>query len=309
MGLPDAPVWRVGPQRILALDHPCIMGVLNITPDSFSDGGQHERVEAAVEAGLRMIRDGAGMLDVGGESTRPGAERVPADLQISRVTPVIRALRKAGVETPLSVDTTLAAVARAALDAGADAVNDVSAGLEDTSLFSLVAERGAGLVLMHRVAPPSEDQYSTAYDREPVYPTEQGGVVGCVRAFLRARHLAALRTGIARDTIALDPGLGFGKSVAQNYELVARVGEIVVPGDVIVAGASRKSFIGAVSGETEPRDRVWGSVAAAVALVLHGAHVIRAHDVKQHAAALDVAARIRASRGPVTPGGVAASGL
>ncbi len=309
MARPDATAWRVGRERTLPLDRPRLMGVLNVTPDSFSDGGQFHDLAAATQAGLAMLRDGADMLDVGGESTRPGAARVSARDQIDRVAPVIEALRRAGVTAPISVDTTRSLVASAALDAGADAINDVSAGLEDDAMLPLAADRRAGLILMHRVAPPQLDRYSTDYEREPVFPFQEGGVVGCVRAFLRAQRDAAIRAGVPPESIAIDPGLGFGKSVAQNYELVARIGEIGGPGDVIVAGASRKSFIGAATGEPEPRDRVSGSIAAAVALALHGAHLIRAHDVAEHARALAVVARIRGGPLPVTRGGPEASGL
>lgn len=268
------------------------MGVLNVTPDSFSDGGRFREPESAVEAGVSMLHEGADLLDVGGESTRPGARPVAPAEQIRRVTPVISGLRRAGIQSPIGVDTTSAEVARAAFDAGADIVNDVSAGLDDPQMFDCVAARGMGLVLMHRLVSPERDSYSTAYSAEPMYPA---GVVLEVRAALEARVDAAERAGVSRDTIAIDPGLGFGKSVAQNLELIARVGECAPAGLPIVAGASRKSFLGALTGQADPALRDAGSIAAGVALALAGAHIIRAHEIAGHALALAVVAGIRAA--------------
>lgn len=292
----DGRVWRLSPTRLLPLDRPRVMGVLNVTPDSFSDGGQHASPEDAVRAGLDLIRQGADLLDIGGESTRPGAASVPPAEQIERVVPVIRGLRVAGVTLPITIDTTRAEVAAAALDAGADAINDVSAGLDDAEVFRLAAHRSAGLVLMHRLAPPARDSYSTAYARRPDYPEAEGGVVGAVAAFLEDRIDAARNAGVAREAIAIDPGLGFGKDVEQNLLLMASVGELLRLNCCIVAGASRKSFIGAITGEPDPRDRVAGSVTAAVMLAMGGADVIRAHDVRDHVAALRVADRVRSAR-------------
>ncbi len=283
------------------------MGVLNVTPDSFSDGGRFADPAQAVRAGIDMLRDGADMLDVGGESTRPGAGGVSAHEQLGRVLPVITGLRQSGVTAPISIDTTRAEVADAALNAGADVVNDVSAGLDDPDMLNLVAKRQAGLVLMHRLQPPAIDSYSTSYARSPEYDLQRGGVVGCVAEILAQRLSEAERAGVDRQAIALDPGLGFGKSVAQNFELIARIGEVAPDGVIILAGASRKSFIGAATDEPEPGRRIAGSAAAAVALCLGGAHVVRAHDVREHVAALAVAGRVRAGR-PARDG-FAASGL
>lgn len=299
--------WRLSPARSLALDRPRVMGVLNVTPDSFSDGGRFASPEQAVQAGLELLRAGADLLDIGGESTRPGAASIPESEQVARVVPVIQGLRRAGVDTPITIDTTRAAVACAALDAGADAVNDVSAGLDDPDLLPLLASRGAGLVLMHRLVPPDQDSYSTAYARDPVYDTHPGGVVGVVRAFLAERLRAAVRAGLDISGVAVDPGLGFGKTVEQNFELVARVQDWAPDHAIVLAGASRKSFIGQAMNEPEPTRRIEGSVAAAVALTLGGAHIIRAHDVREHVRALAVAGRIRSAG--LTWGGPAASRL
>jgi len=185
----------------------------------------------------------------------------------------------------ISVDTTLAPVAEAALEAGADAVNDVSAGCEDPAMLPLVARKGAGLILMHRIAPPGEDSYSDRYAEPPVYDD----VVREVASFLLMRAELAMAAGVSRDAIALDPGLGFGKSVAQNYELLARTSELAALGYPVLVGASRKSFLGAVTGRADPEQRIIGSVVAAVAAYGGGARIIRAHDVGAHREALLVA--------------------
>ena len=269
-----ARAWRIGPERTLLLEPFVLMGVLNVTPDSFSDGGAFGRPEAAVEHALAMVAEGAGIIDVGGESTRPGAARVPADEQIRRVRPVIEGLRRAS-DVPISIDTTLAAVAAAALEAGADIVNDVSAGGEDAELLPLAARRGSGLVLMHRVLPPDRDRYSTAYSA----PLVTGDVVRAVADWLLGRVQVALDLGVEPDAICLDPGLGFGKTVEQNYELLGRSGELADLGHPLLVGASRKSFIGRVTGVEDPAARVHGSVVAATIAWSGGARIVRTHDV------------------------------
>lgn len=276
--------WPVGPDRVLSLDPFVLMGVINMTPDSFSDGGQFATVDEALHHALQLVEEGAGIIDVGGESTRPGAEAVGADEQIRRVVPLIARLRGRS-NVAISIDTTSAAVAHAALEAGADIVNDVSAGADDEDMFRLVAKRGAGLILMHRLVAPSEDSYSDRYAKEPSY----GDVVRDVCDFLVERADAAINAGIARDAIAVDPGLGFGKSVSQNFELLARTSEIAALGFPVLIGASRKSFLGAVSGRSDPEQRIIGSVVAAVAAFGGGARVVRAHDVGAHREALLVA--------------------
>lgn len=276
--------WTASNDRIVSLDPFAIMGVVNATPDSFSDGGQFGDAEQAAQHALQLVDEGATIIDVGGESTRPGASRVDAEEQVRRVVPVIARIR-ARSSVAITVDTTLSAVAEAALEAGADAVNDVSAGCEDPAMLALVARKGAGLVLMHRLAAPGDDQYSDRYAEPPIYDD----VVREVASFLLMRAELAMAAGVAREAIALDPGLGFGKSVAQNYELLARTSELAALGFPVLVGASRKSFLGAVTGRSDPEQRIVGSVVAAVAAYGGGARLVRAHDVGAHREALLVA--------------------
>jgi dihydropteroate synthase len=280
----SARFWTASSDRVLSLEPFAIMGVVNITPDSFSDGGQFADQEDAARYALQLVDEGATVIDVGGESTRPGAARVSAEEQVRRVVPVIARIR-ARSNVAISVDTTLAEVAEAAIEAGADIVNDVSAGTEDSAMFRLAARTGAGLVLMHRLHAPGDDSYSDRYAQPPAY----GDVVRDVGNFLLARAEMAMAAGVARESIAIDPGLGFGKSVAQNYELLARTSELAALGFPVLVGASRKSFLGAVTGRTDPEQRIIGSVVAAVAAYGGGARVIRAHDVGAHREALLVA--------------------
>ncbi len=279
--------WRMGPRALLTLDRPRLLAVLNVTPDSFFDGRHNLEPPAAADHAARLVDEGADALDVGGESTRPGSPRIDAREQIRRVIPVIHAVRAlpgAPAAIPISVDTTLAEVARAALDAGADAINDVSAGREDPGVFALARERGAGLILMHRLTDPTRDSYSDRYGREPQYP----GVVAEVARFLAQRLRAALDAGIAPECVALDPGLGFGKSVAQNLELIRGTGPLAALGRPIVSGLSRKSFVGRVSlgRDSEPGERLAGTLALSVLHVRAGASILRVHDVGPHAQVL-----------------------
>ncbi|MCB9838764.1 MAG: dihydropteroate synthase [Phycisphaeraceae bacterium] len=280
-----ASTWRVSIDRALTLDRARVLAILNITPDSFSDGGRFAGADDAVRAARAAIDAGADMLDIGGESTRPGSAPVGPGEQIARVVPVIAEIRRAGIRCPISVDTTSSRVALAALHAGADAVNDVSAGTDDDAMLPMIAGEGAGVILMHRLRKPAEDSRSDRYERSPVY---EGGVVEGVRHFLESRVGAAMAAGIDRDAIAIDPGLGFGKSVAQNYELIAATRRFVGTGLPVVGAASRKSFLGVVTGIENPADRVSASVAASVAQRLRGASLFRVHDVREHVEALRV---------------------
>ena len=289
-------VWRVRNDRVIDLRRPVLIGIVNATPDSFSDGGSFRCVDALIGHSLRLIEEGATIIDVGGESTRPGAVRVDADEQIRRTAALIGRLR-ATTDIPISIDTTLAAVAAAALDAGADIINDVAAGLEDDEMVPLAAERGAGMILMHRLRPPTADSFSHEYKKEPEYLD----VVSAVAAFLRERAGAVEAAGIDRARIALDPGLGFGKSVHQNYELIARAAELVGLGYPVVSGASRKSFLGAVTGVAEPHRRIIASTAVSVAHYLAGVRLFRVHDVAAHREALAVAQAITAAQGEQAP--------
>jgi dihydropteroate synthase len=239
-----------------------------------------------------MVDEGASIIDVGGESTRPGAERVAAPEQIRRAVPVIERLRTRS-DVLISVDTTLAAVAKVALDAGADIINDVAAGREDERMLPLAAERGCGVILMHRRVAPQDDVYSDRYVEAPVYDD----VVETVRRFLLERCEVAMAFGVQRSAIVIDPGLGFGKTVGQNYQLIARMSELVETGFPVLCSASRKSFVGVVSGTEEPRARIVGSTAVSVAGWLAGVRLLRVHDVAAHREALAVAAAITAGRG------------
>jgi dihydropteroate synthase len=231
------------------------------------------------------------MLDIGGESTRPGASRIPADEQIRRVVPAILAIRRQCPIVPISIDTTLAPVARAALDSGADAINDVSAGLEDTQMFPLAASRSAALILMHRLRTPERDRFSDQYTEPPVY-AEPGGVLGVVSRFLDDRAAAAIAAGVDPSRIAIDPGLGFGKTVEQNLELIRQTPSLAAVGYPVVSALSRKSFTARAAGlgsGTIPGERIDASVGLSVAHLLAGARLFRVHDVGQHSAALSAA--------------------
>jgi dihydropteroate synthase len=249
------------------------MGILNVTPDSFSDGGRYLDVAAAVEHGLEMARQGAAIIDVGGESTRPGAAAVCADEERRRVVPVIEGLVAAGLGASISIDTSKLEVARAALDSGATLVNDVTAFRVAPGMAELVAERGASCCLVHMQGEPATMQRDPHYD----------DVVGEVAAFLGERVAVALAAGVARERILVDPGIGFGKTAAHNLELLDRLDEIVALGQPVLIGTSRKSFLG--SG-----DRLAGTIASNVIALLRGASVFRVHDVAALHDALALAA-------------------
>jgi dihydropteroate synthase len=294
--MPALSLWAMAHDHTLALDRGRVMAILNVTPDSFSDGGAIDSPARARDAALRAVDEGADMLDIGGESTRPGAQRVPAEEQIRRVVPAIEAIRAAGIALPISVDTTLAPVAREAIEAGADAVNDVSAGDEDPAMFPLAAESGAGLILMHRLRPPDADRFSDQYiDDAPNYPY---GVLADVRTFLVDRARRAESAGVSHDSILLDPGLGFGKTVPQNVELMRGVPSLVASGWPVLVGASRKSFLGALTGQPDPLARLEASVAAAVLMRMGGASVFRVHDAGPHVRALAIADSVLATTAP-----------
>lgn len=272
-----ATTWHCG-GRVVSLESPVLVGILNATPDSFSDGGSFLEVEAAVHHGMEMIKAGASIIDVGGESTRPGATRVNEEEQIKRVIPVIEALHNES-DTLISIDTTRASVACAAVDAGATIINDVSAGIEDPEIFTLAASKGAGLVLMHRRLPPELDSYSDQYEVNP----KSNNITREVCRWLMDRVLIAESYGVAASSIAIDPGLGFGKSVDQNLNLINNVDQLVMTGYPVFVGASRKSFIGAITGIENPMLRDEASAAMAGEMALNGAQIFRVHNVCQHA--------------------------
>lgn len=283
-----AGAWQVGPARMLTLEQPRLMGVLNATPDSFSDGGQFLDPDIAVEHALELVRQGAAIIDVGGESTRPGAQRVPAEEQIRRVVPIIERLRARDNDVLISIDTTQGDVARAAIAAGANILNDVAAGTEDATLFDLAAEHGLGLVLMHRVRPPDADVFSHEYRKAPI----TDDVVAVVRRFLLERAQTARDHGVAAAQIVLDPGLGFGKSVEQNIELIARMHELIATGFPVLGAASRKSFLGRLALVEPPAERDVASIGAAVCMFERGVRLFRVHDVERHRQALLIATAV-----------------
>ncbi len=260
-----------------------LMGVVNVTPDSFSDGGLYLDPKRAIAHGRELIGQGAEILDVGGESTRPGAEDVGAAEELRRTEPVVRGLAKAlaGDGVSISIDTSKREVAEAALDAGASIVNDVTALRADPEIGSLVADRGARIVLMHMLGTPRTMQL------DPVYED----VVDDVRAFLAERAEAAIAAGVREGRIWLDPGIGFGKTLEHNLVLLQRLGEIVSLGMPVVVGASRKSFIAKIDG-SEAGERLGGTIAASVMAAANGAAILRVHDVTEMAQALRVAGAI-----------------
>ncbi len=265
---------------------PSIMGVVNVTPDSFSDGGQFLSVQDAVDHGLRLLEQGADMLDVGGESTRPGAEPLSAPAEMDRVLPVIEALRQS-TACPISVDTLKADVARAAVLAGATIWNDVTALRGSNDAASVAAELGVPVVLMHMQGEPGTMQVAPHYE----------DVVAEVCAFLSERAAAAMAAGVAREVISLDPGIGFGKNLTHNLTLLAHLDQIIDLGFPVLIGVSRKRFVQALDPTAlEPTDRLGGSLAAALAGARAGVDVIRVHDVRETMQALKVWQAIEAAR-------------
>ena len=255
-----------------------LMGIVNVTPDSFSDGGLFLDAEAAVAHGRELAEQGAEILDVGGESTRPGAEEVSAEEELARVVPVVAGL--AGTAT-VSIDTSKAVVAEAALDGGATIVNDVTALRRDPKIGGLCAQRGAGLVLMHMQGDPRTMQANPVYD----------DVVDDVRAFLAERLEVAIGMGVAEEKIWLDPGVGFGKTLDHNLELLCRLGELRELGRPLVVGTSRKSFLGKIDG-SDVGDRIGGTIASSVLAAAEGADVLRVHDVIETAQAIEMSKAI-----------------
>jgi len=269
--------WKIG-DRIFDLSRQgLIMGILNVTPDSFSDSGKFFTVEKAVEHGLRIVREGAQIVDVGGESTRPGAEPVAAEEELRRVIPVIEKLR-AKIDTVISIDTSKAQVARAAIQAGASIVNDVTGGRGDVEIMPLVAETKSAFIIMHMQGNPRTMQI------EPRYVD----VVSEVADFFRQQYARALEYGINPMAIAFDPGIGFGKTLQHNLELLARLDELHVHDRPLVIGVSRKSFLARLIDSSEMKDRLAPAVALTSFLRARGANVFRVHDVKENVNALRV---------------------
>jgi dihydropteroate synthase len=258
-----------------------VMGILNVTPDSFSDGGRFDSLEGALAQATAMVHQGADILDIGGESTRPGSQPVPEAEELQRVLPVIQALRARSLfdRTPISVDTVKASVARAAIEAGADFVNDVSGGIADPDMLSVVAVLGCPIVLMHMRGTPNTMQQMTDYK----------DVVAEVRDRLAELVNRAVAAGVLRDLIAIDPGIGFAKTAEQNLPLLRELATFQSLGCPVLVGVSRKSFIGAILDRPEPQDRLWGTAAACSAAIAGGADILRVHDVAQMADVRSVA--------------------
>ncbi|MBV9603970.1 MAG: dihydropteroate synthase [Solirubrobacterales bacterium] len=257
-----------------------IMGVVNVTPDSFSDGGRYLDAQAAIAHGLELEAEGAAILDVGGESTRPGADPVPEAEELRRVMPVIEGLLERGSGAQVSIDTSKSSVAARAVQAGATLVNDVTAFRGDPEMAAVVAGAGADCCLMHMLGDPRTMQRDPHYD----------DVVGEIKAFLEERMAFAVRAGIAEERILLDPGIGFGKTVEHNLELLRRLGEFVALGRPVLIGTSRKTFLGRLTGRDCPDDRVAATVATNVLAYERGARVFRVHDVAPVHDALTVTA-------------------
>lgn len=272
--------WRCG-SFTLSLDRPLVMGVLNVTPDSFSDGGTYDDPVSAFEGGLRLAAQGADIVDVGGESTRPGSVELDSAHELARVRSVVERLAS-DLTLPVSIDTRHAQVARACVQVGASIVNDVS-GFRDPEMVAVAAACDAGVVIMHMLGEPGSMQDEPHYD----------DVVTQVREYLLDRALTLERAGVARERIAIDPGIGFGKTLEHNIALLRALPELAAFGYPVLVGVSRKRFIGALTGTERPDDRLGGSLASAVWAVEHGAAIARVHDVAQTVQALKVIDALR----------------
>ena len=268
------------------LDSPKIMGILNVTPDSFSDGGRYTGLNAAIRQAETMLAEGADMIDVGGESTRPGSDPVPAEEQIRRVVPAIKAIRNLMPNTTISIDTTLSQVADAALEAGANLINDIAAGRGDPNMLAFAAQADVPLILMHMRGTPKTMQ------EQPCYRD----VVEEVKAFLLERIDVALAAGVKPGNIAIDPGIGFGKRKEDNLALLAHLAQFVDTGYPVLLGTSRKRFMGSICNVTDPSELVTASAVTTALGVMAGVQMYRVHDVKANRQAADVAWAIKQSR-------------
>jgi dihydropteroate synthase len=270
-------LWKIGDHVFNVSRQGLIMGVLNITPDSFSDGGKFFTADKAIDQGLRMVAEGADIIDVGGESTRPGAEPVAAEEELRRVIPVIEKLR-ASINIPISIDTSKAEVARAAIQAGASIVNDVTGGRADEGLLPLIAETNSAFIIMHMQGTPRTMQ------NQPLY----SDVVSEIADFFRQQYARAIGYNIDPMAIALDPGIGFGKTLEHNLDLLAQLEQLRAHDRPIVVGVSRKSFLGKLINSPEMSDRLAPALALTSLLRARGADVLRVHDVRENVSALRV---------------------
>ncbi len=275
-------IWQTSKRKMI-LDHPQVMGILNVTPDSFSDGGRYADVDLALKRAEEMIAEGAHILDIGGESTRPGSSPVDAEIEINRTLPVVAAIVKR-FETPVSIDTSKSVVAKALIEHGAEIINDISGLRWDACIAEVAAKSGAGLILMH-----SRGSFETMHSQPPLEDAVDEVLSGLKSALDIAR-----KSGVGDDQIVLDIGIGFGKTQVQNLELLAKLDKIVDEFKVypMLVGASRKSFIGRILGDAPPTQRLGGSLAAAVIAYQRGAKILRVHDVKETVAAIMIASQI-----------------
>jgi dihydropteroate synthase len=271
-------LWKIGDEVVDLSKQGMIMGVLNVTPDSFSDGGEFFATDAAIAGGIKMGLEGAGIIDVGGESTRPGAEPVPLKEELKRVIPVIEMLQ-AKIDNPISIDTSKSEVASAALDAGASIINDVTAGRGDEKMLSLAAKRKAAIVLIHMQGEPRTMQKNPHYQ----------DVVTEVADFFRQQYSRALECGVDPMAIAFDPGIGFGKTLEHNLTLLKNLERLRVHDRPLVVGVSRKSFLGKLVNSSEMSERAAPTIALTAILHARGADILRVHDVKENVAALRAA--------------------
>jgi dihydropteroate synthase len=281
---------RLGPRRLTVGPKVALVGVVNVTPDSFSDGGRFRSPDEAVAHGLRLADEGADILDVGGESTRPGSEPVPEELELRRVLPVVEALAQKS-PAAISIDTRRAGVARQAISAGACFVNDVTGLRGDRDMPQVVAETGAGVAIMHMLGEPKTMQVSPAYDN----------LMADICRYLRQGIALAREAGVHEDAIIIDPGIGFGKNLAHNVGILARLGQLRSLGRPILVGPSRKRFIGELTGVQKPAERLFGTAAACAAAVAAGALLLRVHDVPQMRQAVAVAAAVAAGAAEGVP--------
>jgi len=274
--------WHVGSKHLPIGQNTWLMGIVNVTPDSFSDGGSYLDPAQAVQHGMDLASQGADLLDIGGESTRPGSAPVSAKEEANRVVPVIKGLRKELPDILLSIDTTKASVAHLAVEAGVDIVNDVSAGTQDPEMFNLVASSDVGYILMHMQGTPQSMQQNPAYR----------DVVSEVISFLQDRLNKAIAAGIAKDRLAIDPGIGFGKTLEHNLSLLSELSAFTQLGHPLLLGVSRKRWIGELTGQSVEH-RLAGSLAGAAACIERGAHLLRVHDVAETKDLIRVLDRIR----------------
>ncbi len=263
-------------------DKTYLMGILNVTPDSFSDGGEFNNIESALKQSKYIINNGADIIDIGGQSTRPGCDQISLETEINRVIPVIKAIRK-NYTIPISIDTTRAIVAEQAIVAGANIINDISGGTFDNQMFSTAAKLEVPIILMHIRGTPKTMQQMTNYQ----------DLIGEIIRFFKTQINQAVNAGVSRDNIIIDPGIGFAKNAPQNIELLKRLAEFKTLELPILVGASRKSFIGHILNKTDPKERVWGTAAACCSAIAGGANMLRVHDVPEMYDVIRVANALR----------------